>query len=105
MTNSVTQPTVTRPVEGRSGVTASEPAYECTSRSGPASKQLSLSVSVCINTWRSRFLLDSLCCLSDSWRIAGKNLKFIHTALNVFLTAWLLDLTLSILAPFMLIGC
>lgn len=72
----VAQPTVTRLVEG--GV-ASQPVNRhmnaLVGRAQPANNCLSLSVSVCINTWRSRFLLDSLCCLWDSWRVAGKNLS------------------------------
>ncbi|XP_018541361.1 transcription factor EB isoform X2 [Lates calcarifer] len=35
----------------------------------PAKNCLSLSESVCIDTWRSRYLLDTLCCLWDSWRV------------------------------------
>ncbi len=72
----VTQPTVSRPVEG--GV-ASQPVNRhmnaLVGRAQPANNCLSLSVREGINTWRSRFLLDSLCCLWDSWRVTGKILS------------------------------
>lgn len=82
---------------GRSGVTTSEPAYVAlVGRAQGANSCLSLSVSAYINTWRGRFLLDTLCCLWDSWRVAGKNLNsYILYSMCQYLTAWLLDTTLS----------
>lgn len=69
----VTQPTVTRLVGG--GV-AAQPVnrhmYAVVGLTQPAKNCLSLSESVCIDTWRSRYLLDTLCCLWDSWRVTGK---------------------------------
>lgn len=76
MTKCDCQPTVTRPVEG--GV-ASQPVnrhmYALVGLAQAANNSLSLSVSVCITTWRSKYLLDAQCCLWDSWRITGKNLS------------------------------
>lgn len=90
MTNSVTQHTVTQPVEG--GVALQPVSRHMNALVGqaqPANNCPSLSVSVCINTWRSRFLLDTLCCLWDSWTVAGKNHKFIHTTIYLSVSLFL----------------
>lgn len=73
VTNSDCLPTVTQSVEG--GV-VSQPVnrhiYAQVGLIRAADNCLSLSGSVCITTWTSKYLLDTQCCLWDSWRFAGK---------------------------------
>ena len=73
---SVTQLTVT--VEG--GV-ASQPVNRHMKAVVGQVRQVNCLCQCVVSTWRRGFLLDTLCCLWDSWRVTGKNLEFICSAL------------------------
>lgn len=71
----VTQSTVTQPVEG--GVASQPVNRHMNALVGRAHQQVSVSECVLLTRGGADFSLDTQCCLRDSWRVAGKNLKFI----------------------------